>query len=53
VKRVQPTYEKFKRFAKEQEAARKDVERALGVLQQVGLLFGTLLELGPWRGCVM
>jgi hypothetical protein len=28
-----PTNEKCKRFAKEQEAARKDVERAFGVLQ--------------------
>jgi hypothetical protein len=30
---VQPADEKYKRFAKEQEAARKDVERAFGVLQ--------------------
>jgi hypothetical protein len=28
-----PSYEKCKRFAKEQEAAKKDVERAFGVLQ--------------------
>jgi hypothetical protein len=43
-----PTDEKCKRFAKEKEAVRKDVEWAFGVL-----LFGTLLELGAQRECGM
>jgi hypothetical protein len=43
-----PTDEKCKRFAKEKEAARKDVEWVFGVL-----LFGTLLELGAQRECGM
>ena len=37
-----PEEEKCKRFAKEQEACRKDVERAL---------FGTLLEHGAMKSC--
>jgi hypothetical protein len=45
--------EKCKRFGKEKEAARKDIERTFGVLQSRWAMFGTLLELGAQRGCGM
>jgi hypothetical protein len=44
----EPKEEKYSRFVKEQEACRKDVERAFGVLSLVGLLFGTQLNNGAF-----
>jgi hypothetical protein len=46
-----PADKKYKRFAKEQEAARKDVERTFGVLESKWAIVRYLLELGARRGC--
>jgi hypothetical protein len=46
-----PVDEKCKRFAKEQDTARKDIEGHLVCFSQGGLLFGTLLEIRAQRGC--
>jgi hypothetical protein len=48
-----PVDEKCKRFAKEQEDVRKDVEWTFGVLQSRWTIIGILLELGAQRGCRM
>jgi hypothetical protein len=45
-----PAYEKCKRFAKEKEAARKDVERTFGVLQSRSAIVRYLLDLEAQRG---